>query len=190
MADYLSAMLAVSSQDGGLNPIPGCAVSREGINVRVPLLALPELTTSKEATYASTAILGRSSPIVSYQHSGPRTVSMTVHCHALTRSDLLHNILLTQLLFSCVYPTYENSYKPPPLLTIDCGAFFKNVKCIVRNVEVGFSSEVVWDQSLMVPRQWDVTMTAEVVYSFLELPSSGDVASGKREIVVQGRTKS
>lgn len=114
---------------------------------------------------------------------------MTVHCHALTRSDLLHNVLTTQLLFSCAYPVYKNTYKPPPLLTIDCGAFFRNVRCIVRNVEVGFSSEVVWDEQLMIPRQWDVVVTGEIVYSFLEMPGADDVSSGKKEIVAQGRSK-
>jgi hypothetical protein len=42
-----------------------------------------------------------------------------------------------------------------------------------------FSSESVWDETLMVPRNWDIQISGEVIYNYINLPGASDVLGGK-----------
>lgn len=165
------------------------------------LTSLPELTWRKEASYNTQNIIGRSSPIISYSSSKSRTIEIVLHMHNPTYQDMIYNMNAVHYLASAVHPRYQSTYAPPPICTLACGSSqggaplttttasgstrsantspFAYLRFIMTSISQSFNSESVWDDVLMVPRNWDVQISGEVIYNYVNLPGSSDVLSGK-----------
>lgn len=105
---------------------------------------MPEsYTDSKSANWVSTGILLRSSPLMGYKDSEPRTVSFSFNFHAgveqsdsTTPADVKRCV---DFLLSLAYPDYSGGIKPPHLCFLSLGGQVR-MKCVLRSVTATYSA--------------------------------------------------
>lgn len=119
-----------------------------------------QITDSNSASFEQTNILGRSSPLYSYSHSGPRTVgfTLTLHRDMLTDVSITKNNFgfepgqqyqiveeLINTLQASVLPKYEDATKMvnPPIVAVRFGdnVYIKGV--ITGGISTTYSGPIV-----------------------------------------------
>jgi len=165
---------------GSLTPLDECWV-----NVPIPkgskgsgkiiFNSLPDITDAKTAVYNNEAIIGRSTPLYTYSHSGDRTIGMTMHFFVVDKKDVEKNLNYLKVIQSAVYPRKGNGsspFVPPVICQIKCGSILANepLCCILQSYSVKFPTEVAWDEETFCPFRFDVETSWIVVYTSDELP--------------------
>jgi hypothetical protein len=92
-----------STINGKLNQIPEFELNIPEAGV-IKLRSLPELGDSKQASYNSENIIGRSFPLYTYSHSGDRSISLQLHFFIIEDGDARRNISDLRKIQSAVYP--------------------------------------------------------------------------------------
>ena len=128
---------------------------------------LPEITDTKQASYADTTIIGRSVPIKTYSHSDNRVISIRLHFLVVEERDILKNYRELWAIESATYPREGTPYRPPPVCKIECGKMLgdKPLCAILQNYNIQFPNNVVWDKNTLVPYYFQVNTSWHVVYS-------------------------
>ncbi|MCK9459718.1 MAG: hypothetical protein M0R80_08775 [Proteobacteria bacterium] len=171
---------------GSLVEIPNCWIMIPGAGT-VFMKALPDISDSKSAQYNDETVIGRASPLKTYSHSAPRTISMTLHFYTTKAGDADENLSFLRALESAVYPRDIGGggapFIPPPVCMIRCGSLLsdKDPLCVIlMQYSVKFPTNVAWNKTLFTPVQFDVDTTWEVVYKSADLP-------GQSRIFTDGR---
>lgn len=133
----------------------------------INLKILPEISDTKQASYADTTVIGRSTPIKTYSNSANRVISMKLHFLVVEESDIQKNIRDLYAIQSAVYPRSGDPYQPPPVCRIDCGRLLGNepLCAVLENYSVSAPTDVVWDPDNLIPYYFEVTTTWHVVYA-------------------------
>lgn len=166
----------------------------------VCLRILPEITDSKSATYANEPIIGRTTPMVTYSYSDPRTISTEFIFMITTCSDIEDNLRYKRIIESLVYPGDESAnapYTPPPVSQFKCGQLFAREKdpcddedsaedgvCVIlKNYSIRYPTDVAWDAAdiggntpTYLPYRFSISCSWEVVYACRNLPTSNKIA--------------
>jgi len=144
---------------------------------RIVMDNLPDLTDSKQNVWSEDQVMGRSSPIVGYNHSGSRTISLVFHFFAVRRADLIRNISYLNAIRSCAYPRKSTSanipYLPPVICKFRFGKTLSNdgdVCIILDSYNFSPPTDVIWDEELLMPYKFDVSTSWKIVYSSNDLP--------------------
>lgn len=167
---------------GEVTQFDDCYITIPGFGTKF-LNNLPELGDSKSASYNDEPIIGRTQPLKTYSHSDNRAISMKVNLFILKQSDIDDNIKFLRAIQSATYPQSGNGntpFRPPPVCQIRCGEILSGGElCVVlKNYDVQFPTDVVWDQETMLPYKFSVSMNWEVVYSSKTLPGQDRILSG------------
>jgi hypothetical protein len=170
----------------------------EGVSMRIPaagggvrewqFVALPEVSDSKEAQYSDIPILGRSSPIPTFSHSGYRRLQIVFHLHSTSEELRKYHAQFIWAAASLVHPEYEQSYRPPRLAWFKCGTLIGGgsdrtsggyVRLLTDSVNYTLDPEQVWlDRSDLMPQYVSLSMAVRVVYNYRGLPGANKVLNG------------
>ena len=151
--------------------------------------ALPELSWSKNANYNAQPIIGRPVPVITYAHSGPKSVTVTIHMHNPTRNDMDYNLSAVNYLAGALHPRLDATYAPPPICTFHCGpgaaksggslrSPMQHFNFIMTSMKQNMGSDTVWDTDYMMPKSWDIDISGDIVYTYIELPGAAMVQKG------------
>lgn len=146
---------------------------------------LPELGDSKNASYNTDGIIGRSSPIHTYSHSDTRQISVQFHFFVLTEDDIDYNLNSLRAIQSCVYPRQGEQgapFKPPVVCRLKVGELLGDTDlCVVlQQYSVKFPTEVAWDEDTYLPYKFDIDTTWWTVYNSSALPYQSNIIESGR----------
>jgi hypothetical protein len=165
-----------ATNNGSLNPIGRCTIYIPNAG-EIILNNLPDISDSKDAVYNNEAIIGRSTPLYTYSHSGDRTISMQLHFFVVDQSDAKKNLAQLRWLQSALYPRIgsdnDTPFKPPVICQIQCGSLLASngpLCCFLKSYSVKFPTEVAWDENTFCPFKFDVETSWTVVYASDDLP--------------------
>ena len=164
-----------ATNDGSLTPISKCTVLIPNAGTIV-LNNLPTLTDAKTAVYNNEAIIGRSTPLYTYSHSGDRTISLAMHFFVVDKGDAAKNLKYLRWIQSAVYPregTGGSPFTPPVICQLKCGSLLADNEplcCALQSYSVKFPEEVAWDAETFIPFRFDVETSWIVVYTSDDLP--------------------
>lgn len=182
-----------------LATVNGKPVFLKGVSMLIPnsggqgftdwqFVALPEVSDSKEAQYSDIPILGRSSPIPTFSHSGYRKFQIAFHLHSITDELKQYHVNFIRAVASLVHPEYNNSYRPPRLAWFKCGSLIGiptatggrgYVRILAESYSYTMDPEYVWlDQLDLVPQYIALNINVRVVYSYARLPGADSVLGG------------
>lgn len=163
-----------TGKSGHLNNIPKCYIQIG--NFTLEMNNLPDLGDSKNATFESQNIPGRSSPMVTYSHSEARNIPVTITLVVQDKSDCKKNIAILRKIQSTVYPRRGPAapYFPPALCKIKCGSLLSdNPICVImKDYNIKFPQDVPWDEETLCPYKMDISMSFEQVFSSNALPNN------------------
>lgn len=170
-----------ATNNGTLAKIQKCTIKIPQAGTIV-LNNLPDITDSKTAIYNSEAIIGRSTPLYTYSHSGDRSINMQLHFFVVDKGDANTNLSYIRWIQSAVYPRGESKsgspFQPPVICEIKCGSLLANDEplcCALQSYSVKFPTEVVWDENTFCPFRIDVDTSWIVVYSSDDLPDQARI---------------
>ena len=174
-----------ATNNGSLAPLNDCWVDIPNAG-KIIFKSLPDISDAKTAVYNNEAIIGRSTPLYTYSHSGDRTISMTMHFFVVDKGDVEQNLMYLKWIQSAVYPrktedTQSNAgqgggnaspFLPPVICQIKCGFVLADepLCCACQSYSVKFPTEVVWDEKTFCPFRFDVETSWIVVYTSNDLP--------------------
>lgn len=166
---------------GDLVEIPECYIQIPGKRT-IRFKILPDIGDQKGAKYSGEDVIGRSSPIVVYNNSDARKISMDLHFITLKREDIERNKRDLWAIMSCSYPNPgENGvpYKPPSICRLKCGHLLgrSGVCAILESYNVKYAPDVPWDRATMLPYKFDVSTSWQVVYASSNLPGADRIFS-------------
>ena len=161
--------------DGSLQELTKCRISTPNGVIRLKIL--PEITDSKGANYQSEPIIGRTTPVLNYAYSEPRSINTELTFMITTCQDIVDNLTYLRLIESLVYPGDASGgapYTPPPVSKIVCGKLLgDNGVCVVlKSYSVRYASDVAWDAATYLPYKFTVSCQWEVVYACKDLPTN------------------
>jgi len=146
---------------------------------------LPDITDSKNANYTHETIIGRSSPVVIFSYSEPRTIQAELHFMIMQCEDIEENLRSLNIIRSLAYPGGPDGqapYTPPPVSKFICGHLLdgpEGICVILRAYSVRFPTEVAWDNNdpnsivpSYLPYRFSISTTWEVVYACKDLPTN------------------
>ncbi len=174
-----------ATTNGNLNIIPDCNVVIPGAGT-IPLNNLPDLSDGKQAVYNGETIIGRSTPLYTYSHSGDRQINMQLHFFITRKGDGQKNLNYLRMIQSALYPREGGSsgapYIPPPICTITCGKLLATEPLCValQSYNVKFPTEVVWEEETLCPYRFDVDTSWIVVYTSSDLPFQSRIVKSGR----------
>jgi hypothetical protein len=159
-------------------PIPPSPTPPSQTPYVIRLRSLPEISDSKQATYNTENIIGRSFPLYTFSHSGDRQLSIQLHFFILDDNDPEKNLQDLRAIQSCAYPrrgTGGAPYMPPMICTIQCGHLLAKepICAVLQSYSVKFPTEVAWYEGKngqYCPYRFDVDTSWLMVYSSSELP--------------------
>lgn len=178
-----------TKNDGSLAPLQYKNEGGGNCEIQTPcgcitLNILPEITDAKGAQYVNDTAPGRSSPMLTYGYSEPRTINTDLHFMITKFEDIQNNIQSLRILQNLVYPGPQSGnapYTPPPVVRFICGWLMDGPQglCLVlKNYNVRYPTEVAWDVTTYLPYKFTVTCSWEVVYSCNNLPTNKCVNRG------------
>jgi len=164
-----------STNNGSLVPIPNCEIN---IPNAPPIFLnnIPDISDSKDAIYNSEAIIGRSTPLYTYSHSGDRSISIQMHFFVVDEGDAKKNLGYLRSIQSALYPRNGSGgspFLPPVICQIKCGSLLSEstpLCCVLKSYSVKFPTEVTWDETTFCPFKFDVDTSWIVVYTSNDLP--------------------
>jgi hypothetical protein len=153
-----------------------------GNAIVIELRVLPEITDSKGATYQNETIPGRASPVPTFSHGDPRSISTELTFLVMTCADIEENLRNLRTIESLVYPGDAGAgspYSPPPVCKFICGKLLgdNGVCVILKSYSVRFQSDVAWDTATYCPYKFTVSCQWEVVYNCANLPTNSMIRS-------------
>ncbi len=178
-------MTRATESSGRLAIIENCKIKtpKGDICLRV----LPEITDSKAANYANEPVIGRTTPVVTYGYSEPRSINTELTFIITKCEDIADNLRYYRIIQSLVYPgpgTANSPYTPPPVSKFVCGRLFTteddcpnentfNLKgedgvCVIlKNYSARFPTDVAWDSNVSTsgPEEGD-TIPSYLPYRF------------------------
>lgn len=173
-------MRATNEKTGSLVPILDCYVYVPNFG-RIYMKSLPDISDSKDAVYNDEIVIGRSTPIKTYSHSGIRPISLQIHLFATSSEESFQNLQILRAIQSCVYPRNDNTngapFAPPVVCTLKCGYLLAaNPLCVVcKNYSVKYPTDVPWDEVTFAPIKFDIDTSWDVVYRSSELPGQDKI---------------
>jgi len=187
-------MTRATEKTGRLAIIENCKITTP--KGPICLRVLPEITDSKSANYANEAVIGRTTPVVTFGYSEPRTISTELTFIISTCEDIEDNLRYYRIIQSLVYPgpgTCSAPYTPPPVSRFVCGQLFateadpcdpdkkaeEGVCVILKNYSARFPTDVAWESHEIdsetgptyLPFRFTISCSWEVVYSCQDLPT-------------------
>ena len=179
---------AATTPGMGLSPLSQCFLNIPGYG-QLTLDNLPDISDSKSANYQDEPALGRATPIKTYAHSDNRTLSITFYFFVQTTNDPNNNLAKIKALQSCVYPRIGSGstpYLPPPIVSFKCGQLITSgtqsgndgVCLTMKQYDVKYNREYVWDPDTYCPYLVEMSTTWDVVYSSDELPNQLNILQG------------
>lgn len=180
-----------ASNDGSLAPISKCTVQIPNAGT-ITLNNLPSITDSKTVIYNNEAIIGRSTPLYTYSHSGDRTISMTMHFFIVDKGDASKNLRYLRWIQSAAYPREGSGgspFVPPVICQIKCGSLLAGnadsgssepLCCALQSYSVKFPEEVAWEEETFCPFKMDVETSWIVVYTSNDLPNQSRIITSGR----------
>lgn len=183
--------MKATDENGKLVPIPKCFITITGIvlpytpsTITITMNNVPDVGDGKQASYADSPVIGRSSPIKTYSHSDNRTISWTVHLISTSRLELVRNLSYLRVFESVTYPRNGIGgapYRPPSLCQIQFGSLLSDepLCAIMRRYNVKFPPDVPYDHEgdQYTPYKMDVDLEFEVVYDSADLPGAEHIIS-------------
>lgn len=170
--------------------ISGSGMSQEYI---LSMNNLPDISDSKSAVYNNEPIIGRSTPLYTYSHSGDRTLNIQIHFFIVEPGDAEKNLLALRVIQSAVYPREDSAgtfpFLPPPVCRIKCGSLLTagqdHLCAVLQSYNVKFPPDVAWHESqdgisTYCPYRFDVDTTWLVVYSSEDLPFQSRIVTSGR----------
>lgn len=173
-------MAKATNQYGQLQELVKCRI--ETPFGRIIMKVLPEITDTKAANYTNEPIMGRTTPLLNYSYSEPRTLQTDITFIVTTCQDICDNLTYLRLIESLVYPGDPRGsapFTPPPICKFICGRLIDdNGVCVVlRNYSVRFPTDVPWDVETYLPYKFTVGCQWEVVYACRNLPTNRVIRS-------------
>jgi hypothetical protein len=181
-----------ATNNGSLAPLPRCIIDIPKAGI-IRLNNLPDISDSKDAIYNNEAIIGRSTPLYTYSHSGDRTIGIQMHFFVIDQGDAGKNLQYLRWIQSALYPRPSNGqspFEPPVVCQITCGSLLSgNPKieqsseplcCILKSYSVKFPTEVAWDEETFCPFKFDVETSWIVVYASDDLPFQDRIVKSGR----------
>lgn len=173
-----------ATNNGSLRSIQDCYIVVPGAGT-ITFNNLPDVSDSKTAVYNTEAIIGRSTPLYTYSHSGDRTISMQLHFFIVDPEDATNNLKYLRWIQSAVYPregTNGSPFTPPVICQIKCGQLLADQElcCVLQSYSVKFPTEVVWNDSNFCPFKFDVETSWVVVYTSDDLPFQSRIVQSGR----------
>lgn len=169
-------MKATLRGSGKLVTIEDCYIVIPGA-LTILLNVLPEISEGKGAAYNDEPVIGRSFPLKTFSHSENRVISMTLHFHVVSPTDIDLNLKYLNAIRSAVYPRESKGgapFIPPPICQIKCGRLLGDtpVCAVLKNYNVRFPTEVPWDtiMNTYLPYKFSVDTSWDVVYETSQLP--------------------
>lgn len=171
--------MKATTADGHLQILDKCRIFTPNGNINLRIL--PELTDAKGANYSNEPIIGRTTPIITYAYSEPRTIQSELAFQIMKCTDIADNLKYLRILQSCVYPGPSSGsvpYTPPPVCKFICGKLLgdSGVCVILKNISVRFPTEVAWEADALdpsyLPYRFTVSCSWEVVYPCSKLPTN------------------
>jgi hypothetical protein len=168
-----------ATTNGKLNTIPDCYISVPGFGKPITFKSLPDISDSKQVSYNSENIMGRSVPMYTYSHSGDRNISIQIHLFITEQGDAERNLDTLRKIQCAAYPREGSGgapYMPPPVCQLRCGQLLatEDVLCVLlQSYQVKMPTEVAWWQGregLYCPYRFDIDTSWLVVYSPNDLP--------------------
>jgi hypothetical protein len=148
---------------------------------------LPDISDSKNATYADMTGIGRSMPIKVFSHGEIRQIGWTAHFFGETVERIYKNLDQLRLLESLTYPDSSPLLPviPPKVAKIKCGRILADTElcAILKSYSVKFPTDVVWFSvdngkgGNYIPTKFDVDLQFEIVYSNSTLPGAEKIIS-------------
>lgn len=171
-------MPKATGSDGALQELVKCRIITPYGTIRLKIL--PEISDSKTANYQNETVAGRSSPVTTYSHSEPRTISSELTFMVTKCQDICDNLTYLRLIESLVYPNDGVGmlpYTPPPVCKFICGKLLGDggVCVILKSYSVKFPTDVAWDVETYLPYRFTVSCQWEVVYACRDLPSGNNI---------------
>lgn len=172
-------MAAATDQYGRLQTLAKAYIVTPYQNGTIYLNILPEITDSKGANYTNDPIGGRSTPLINYSYSEPRTIGTDLTFITQTCDDILTNLRYLRILKSLVYPGPPSGsapFTPPPVCRIVCGKLLgteddDGVCVVMRNYSYKTDSSVAWDVETYLPYKLVISCQWEAVYACLNIPT-------------------
>jgi hypothetical protein len=195
-------MPRATNQDGSLAYLNYTASGGGECKIVTPcgticLKILPDITDSKTAQYVNEPIPGRSTPLISYAYSDPRTISTELHFMITKFSDIQENMRNLRIIQNLVYPGASAAaapFTPPPVVKFVCGSLMDGgpasagggVCLVLKSYSVRYDPGVAWDPTTFLPYRFTISCSWEVVYSCINLPSNRCVAGGFNNVFFPG----
>lgn len=162
---------------GGIPGIPSINIPTNFERERTIVMNnLPDISDTKSAVYNNEGIIGRSTPLYTYSHSGDRQISMQIHFFVVDQGSVEENLTNLNWIRSAVYPRESNDavpFQPPPICRLKCGQLLgdEELCVILQSYSVKFPTDVSWDVNTFVPFRFDVDTSWLTVYTSSDLPS-------------------
>lgn len=135
-----------------------------------------EISDSTNVNWAETGIIGRSTPIYSYNSTSARNISFSFDLHRempknIGKNEDMYNIEnILEVLRKCAYPNYENSGLKPPIVFFRFGKFA--TKGIVTSVSFTWKKPIVDRQYQLCSVSISMYETPNSIFSANSLVSS------------------
>ena len=181
-----------ATNNGSLTRLPRCTIAIPNAGPII-LNNLPDITDSKDAIYNNEAIIGRSTPLYTYSHSGDRSIGIQMHFFVVDKGDAEKNLEYLRWIQSALYPRPSDGnypFVPPVVCQITCGSLLSGnpaekessqpLCCILKSYSVKFPTEVAWDEETFCPFKFDVETSWIVVYASDDLPFQDRIVKSGR----------
>ena len=173
-----------ATNDGTLKPVSKCTISIPYAGT-ITLNNLPDISDSKSAVYNNEAIIGRSTPLYTYSHSGDRNIGLGMHFFVVTKDDVQQNMKYLRWIQSALYPRGSDGnspFVPPVICQLKCGDLLATdvVCCFLQSYSVKFPPDVAWDEETYCPYKFDVETSWTVVYDSSDLPNQKRIVDSGR----------
>lgn len=137
-----------------------------------------EVSDSTSVNWAETGIIGRSTPIYSYNSTSARTISFSFDLHREmpkylgenNRNKIYDVETILEVIRKCAYPNYENSGLKPPIVLFRFGQF--KTRGIVTNVSYTWKKPIVDKKYQLCTVSISMYETPNSVWGASELYSS------------------
>jgi len=170
-----------TKNDGSLAPLQFANIGGGRCEIQTPcgcinLKILPDITDSKGAHYVGEPTPGRSSPMLTYAYSEPRSINTELHFMTTIFQDIPDNIRAIRIIQSLVYPGAASGiapFTPPPVVRFICGTLLDGVNglcLILKNYSIRYPTDVAWDVVSFLPYKFSISCSWEVVYPCNKLP--------------------
>lgn len=152
-------------------------ISTFGISMDLPCYP-DEINDATSVNWSETGIIGRSTPIYSYNNTSPRSVAFSFDLHRempistgeTNRNNLYDIEGILRTIRKCAYPNYTNSGVNPPVVVFRFGEF--KTKGIVTNVGFTWKKPIKNRKYQLCTVSISLFETPNMVYSASELLSS------------------